>query len=165
MGVKFRLEDLLRLNNLTFCNFLLINFILCRCRWTSLLFSTMKVRGQFSSPKKLINDSNLTQLRFCIGHGGQKIIVAWVGSLCLFMPSFTWTKIQYEDVGQRTRLWNWFISTQILYWINFTIAPSLEEADWGVHRTRKMEAVCLNQHSNCSADDGWGRTASSRIGL
>ena len=165
MGVKFRLEDLLCLNNLTLCNFLLINFILCRCRWTSLWFLTMKVRGQFSSPKKLINDSNLTQLMFCIGHGGQKIIVAWVGSLCLFYAKL---HLNQDSIW---RCWTKNETMKLIYIYTNTLLDKFHNSSqprWsrlGFHRTRKMEAVCLNQHSNCSADDGWGRTASSRIGL
>ena len=43
---------------------------MCRCHWTSPQFLTMKVRDQFSCPKKLINDSNL----FRVATGVRKII-------------------------------------------------------------------------------------------
>ena len=93
---------------------------MCRCRWTSPLFLTMKVRDQFSCPKKLINDSNLFKTGLTIVNKWWGVGKTWITVLLLTNGIWEWRAemtqhekkiptqahdwIQKQTMGLRTNL-------------------------------------------------------------
>ena len=60
-------------------------------------------------------------------------------------PNFIWRYWTNQLIIGPRMILNWFVSTQVLYWINFTIVPNLEEADWGGGSLDTQDGHCLPQ--------------------